>query len=82
MIMYELEVNSMVTGRAIGIDVPIKIINPGLWDRLAQDAHKYNMTVEEYCDFLLEKECALNYYGDQNQAKTLRKDKTSQSIII
>ena len=72
----------MVTGRATGIDVPIKMINPGLWDRLAQDAHKYDMTVDEYCNFLLEKECALNYYSGQKQAKTLRQDKTSQSIVI
>ena len=73
----------MVTGRATGIDVPIKMINPGLWDRLAQDAHKYDMTVDEYCDFLLEKECALNYYCGQNHAKTLRQDETtSQSIVI
>lgn len=72
----------MVTGRATGIDVRIKMINPGLWDRLAQDAHKYDMTVDEYCNFLLEKECALNYYSGQNQAKTQRQDKTRQSIII
>ncbi|MGA7897803.1 MAG: hypothetical protein WCA39_02975 [Nitrososphaeraceae archaeon] len=46
----------MVTGRAVGIDVPIKIVNPGLWDRLAQGAHKSGMTVDEYCNFLLAKE--------------------------
>ncbi|HEY7569728.1 MAG TPA: hypothetical protein VH796_00040 [Nitrososphaeraceae archaeon] len=72
----------MVTGRATGIDVPIKMINPGLWDRLAQNAHRYDMTIAEYCDFLLEKEYALNYYSGQNQAKMLRQDETSQSIMI
>jgi hypothetical protein len=56
------------------------MINPGLWDRLAQDAHKYDMNV--FFNFLLEKECALNYYSGQNQAKTQRQDKTNQSIVI
>ena len=48
----------MVTGRAVDIDVPIKIVNPGLWDQLAQGAHEYGMTVDEYCDFLLVREYA------------------------
>jgi hypothetical protein len=48
----------LVTGRAIDIDVPRKIVNPGLWDQLAQGAHEYGMTVDEYCDFLLANENA------------------------
>ena len=48
----------MVTGRAIDIDVPIKAVNPGLWDQLAQGAHEHGMTVDEYCDFLLVMEYA------------------------
>jgi hypothetical protein len=48
----------LVTGRAIDIDVPIKTVNPGLWDQLAQGAHEHGMTVDEYCDFLLVMEYA------------------------
>jgi len=73
----------MVTGRAAGIDVPRKMINPGLWDRLAHNAHKYDMTVDEYCNFLLEKECLPEILRRSELNQDAKVDhNTSHSIII
>lgn len=47
---------SETKARAVHNGVPIKIVNPGLWDWLAHGAHKCDMTVDEYCNFLLTKE--------------------------
>lgn len=60
----------MVTGRAVDIDVSImKIVNPGLWDQLAKDAHEHNMTVDEYCDFLLVREYAQELLRSKSHKK-------------
>lgn len=64
---------SETKARAVYIGVPIKIVNPGLWDRLAQGAHDYGMTVDEYCNFLLAKEYA---------PELLRQPKPKQDIKV
>ncbi len=70
----------MVAGRAVGIDVPIKLVNLGLWDRLAKGAHEYGMTVDEYCDFLLARENDLALLRSISRKKLKGKNQPTNQI--